>query len=264
MGKVANLDDYRRAIEEKGRNIDAIDYFGPEDYSSLPSWAQFFRREKMLRPFTDQIEIERKRIERKLRKRGIKLTEDAAKGLLSRILGYKYGPKAYSKIYDYRIDGKVWESAREYLAGDTGINFQAKEDPVYEGKKVFGYFENDEFFYSSNPKKALGKLYSPALKNSGLTEEGFFEGWVSWVQLHEYSEAKVVKASEEDRLSEDNHGRVEAAVLRALKYSENPRAQKAYRVGVTIDGLRRDEFSQNIWKYLAEDIKLDMYQSLAA
>jgi hypothetical protein len=151
----------------------------------------------------------------------------------------------------------------KYLSGYSEVGFQpakygSKELTDKNGKKLFGRFIGSKAWYVDNPEEALGENYDYILRKSGLSKEQFNWAVIEFVKTHENGEAGTLKRTLRESYSEEEHGEFQADLLRSLKYSDKPGAQEIYKVGILIDGLRRDEYGQNIRKYATKDIIADM------
>jgi hypothetical protein len=245
-------------LEEKQREIEETDYFTFEDLSSLPTWAQLVTGKKKVPSASKILEIERGRLERKLREGGRHVSEQAIRGMLARILGQKYGERAYRNFYDINAYRVIRDAVGKYFTGQAGMYFVPIEDELrYKGKKVFGCHQNGTAFYTNNPERDLGGHYKNLVEKSGLEKERFDQAFKEYVKIHEFAEATYMNKTLQNELNEEEHGKLQAYLLKSIKYSG---AKEIYKVAVLVDSLRRDEYGQNIRKYADPDIKVDLHR----
>jgi len=248
-----------RYLQEKQREIEETDYVNLEDLRSIPSLIGIASGRKRL-SLGKIAEVEKARLQRKLKAKGRHAAEGTIKSMLTRIVGQKYGPKVYDKLYDINAYRLIDGSTQKYLLGETALEefVPVHGKLTFDGKDVIGYQNGKTAYFKADPEKALGSHYKHALEKSGMDKERFKKAFQEYVKLHENNEAAYQSAVLLERLPEDEHGKLEAYTLKSLKRrSQNPLVNDIYTVAVLIDSARQDEFAKGIQKYLSEDIKVD-------
>jgi len=252
-------------FREQEKRLDETETVSVDDLSRIPTWIGIATGRKKLPTLSEAVDFEKKRLERKLRKKGRSLAEGTIKSLLARILTEKYAPRIYDKLYDIHAHSIIYKATQKYFAGEPELEefFPVYGKLTFEGKDVLGYQNGKTAYFKADPEKALGGFYKQVFEKSGLSKEQFEWAYREYVKLHENNEAAYQKYTLLNELPSDEHGKVEAYTLKSLKHSTAPGAQDIYRVAILIDSLRRDEFGEKIRNYLTEDIKVD-FQSLNA
>jgi hypothetical protein len=243
-------------IKRLGRELDETETVRLEDLSRISTWIHVFSGRKRLPTLAEAADVETKRFEKKIRKKGIEFSEATKRKLVGRIVTEKFRPSAYGE-YDIKAYKLLNGLTAKYLAGKYALE---EFVPVYgtltfDGKEVLGYQDGRTAYFKADPKEALGSHYRPVLKASGLPEEIFEWAYREHVKLHENNEAAYQQEVLVGRLQPDEHGKVEGYTVKALKNIKTTQAQAIYRVASAIDSLRGDEFGEKTRKYLAHDIE---------
>lgn len=250
MGEVTNFRDYQRRLDE-------AEIVSPGDLKRVSTWLGILTGSKRLPTGSEIIDFGRRKAERAVKRRVRNVGIGIGRHITDSVFGEKYGKIAFDKFYDINAYRIVKEATQRYLSGDSEIYFVPVEDELrYKGKPVLGCHNRKTAFYRADPQSALGTLYDSVLKKSGLSKEQFDEAFREYVKIHENNEAYYQNATLQDELDEEEHGKLEAYTLKALKYA-GERTKNIYKVGVLIDSLRNDDFGEKIRKYADPDVRAD-------
>ena len=103
------------------------------------------------------------------------------------------------------------------------------------------------------PKKIFGMTYGEILGKLKENGEKIIENTKDYIKLHEISEMEYMKKYGINRLSDDEHGRVEAYLLRALDAlpKEGYYTKDIHEAAVAVHSMRKsnDKFLKNTMKY---------------
>jgi len=236
------------------------------DIYKLPNLVGIITGKKRFRTIKETVDIEKDRLERKLRKKGRDFSESAVKSLLNKIVSEKYGSRVYNKVYDIHALNVINKSTQKYFAGDPELEefFPVYGKLTFDGKEVIGYQNGKTAYFKVDPEKALGSFCKLVLEKSGLSKEQFEWAYREYVKLHENNEAAYQKYTLLNELPSDEHGKLEAYTLKSLKHSKASGAQEIYKVGVLVDSLRSDEFGGKIRKHADPDIRFDLSRRYAS
>jgi hypothetical protein len=178
----------------------------------------------------------------------------AARGILNYVFpktSEKYGPRVFGKHWDPQAYAIVEKAVADGISG----NYRLEHVPAeygswklkYKGRDVWGRQDGKRAYFIQDPEKAIG-----------AADEHTKKAVQDYVKFHEEAEAAYQAATGKAELSEFDHGKVQAYVLKSLKSLGR---EDVYRVGVSIDGRRKDIFGHYIREHATEDVRRDLHEA---
>jgi len=146
-------------------------------------------------------------------------------------------------------EGVIRYAVQDYINGVSRVPFFEKDKVEYDNKEVWGVWYPDkiEYLRAHKIKKDLGPYAEEIRKEVGLEKHDFNHALEHYVKIHELAEKRLSEYV--GKLSEEQHGWLQAKVVDYLRSSEAEAARKVGEVGLRIDNLRTGEFGRSIRKY---------------
>jgi hypothetical protein len=255
-------------FREQERRLDETETVSLGDLTKLSTWIGIFTGRKSFPAGAEVIDFQKRKLESAGRRKARQIAEGTGRYIADSVFGEKYGAKVFDKVYDINAYRVVKAATDNYLAGYSAVNFvpakYGSKELTYKGRKVLGRHDGRTAHFVEDTETALGNVYESTLKKSGFTKDQFNWAVKEYIKTHENAEAVYQKYTLQDELPEDEHGKIQAYILKSLKYSASSGAQEIYKVGVIIDSLRSDEFGEKIRKHADPDIRFDLSRRYAS